>query len=112
MTSPKISLQEQRHLLQQQLRAQRQHILLQLDPPFDKSQQYPRSATMRFLSSKTGLILLTKLAVWRFSAHSVGTLSVAQSFIKFFSGKENWKLFFNKGEKNKSQMDRHQGNPL
>jgi hypothetical protein len=84
MTSPKISLQEQRHSLQQQLRAQRHHILLKLSAAADTSDQYPRSKTMRFLTGRTGLVILTELASWRLRSHYPDALFAVQKLIKMF----------------------------
>jgi len=88
MKTQKVSLEEQRHLLQQQLRAQRQHILLQLDPPSGISDHYPRSMTMRFLSGRKGLVLLTQLAAWRLGSHLPAAILATKTFIKLFSAKK------------------------
>jgi hypothetical protein len=84
MTSSKASLQEQRHLLQKQLRAQRQCILLRLDSAADASEHYPRSMTMRFLSGRTGLVFLAELASWRLGSHYPGAVFAAQKMMRMF----------------------------
>ncbi len=59
------SLVEQRQLLRQRLRAQRQLIAHQLGPGPMEHGSYPRSMTMRFLSRRPGMAtrVLTELAI-------------------------------------------------
>lgn len=57
------SLSARRCLLQEQLRTQRQAIIARLTKADNAESQFPRSATMRFLSGRIGLKILTGLAV-------------------------------------------------
>jgi len=50
------SLEEQRRVLREKMRSQRQLIAKELGPePEDNNGSYPRSRTMRFLTSRPGL---------------------------------------------------------
>jgi len=83
------SLSAQRCLLQQQLRAQRQHIIEQLCESSAAGQQFPRSATMRFLSGRTGLKLLTELAVRRLAVRYPGIFINAFTLLRLFKNKKS-----------------------
>ena len=64
-TPAAISLTQQRVLLREQMASQRQLIEFQLGPePAERSQSYPRSNTMRFLTQRPELMkkLLGQLA--------------------------------------------------
>ncbi|WP_331351024.1 hypothetical protein [Cellvibrio sp. UBA7671] len=81
------SLSARRCLLQQQLRLQRQQIIEQLCESAAAEQQFPRSATMRFLSGRTGLKLLTELAVRQLSVRYPGLLVNAFTLLRLFKNK-------------------------
>lgn len=83
------TLSAQRCLLQQQLRVQRQQIVLQLSESTNAEPQFPRSATMRFLASRTGLKLLTELAVRQLGLRYPGVMANAFTFTRLFSSKNN-----------------------
>ena len=56
MTPPaELPLVEQRRMLREKMRAQRQLIAEQLGPAPDANGSYPRSKTMRFLTRQSGL---------------------------------------------------------
>lgn len=81
------SLSAKRCLLQQQLRAQRQQIMEQLCESAATGSQFPRSATMRFLSGRTGLKILTELAVRQLALRYPGVLANAFTLMRLFKNK-------------------------
>lgn len=81
------SLSVQRCLLQQQLRVQRQHIIAQLCESAAAGPQFPRSATMRFLSGRAGLKILTELAIRQLGARYPGVLANAFTLLRLFKNK-------------------------
>lgn len=83
------SLSARRCLLQQQLRAQRQEIIAQLDASDDAEPHFPRSATMRFLSGRTGLKILTELAVRQLGVRYPGVLANAFTLMRLFTNKSD-----------------------
>lgn len=83
------SLSAQRILLQQQLREQRQHIILQLSGSAVAAPQFPRSATMRFLSGRIGLKIVTELAVRQLAVRYPGILANAFTLMRLFKNKHS-----------------------
>jgi hypothetical protein len=85
----KPSLSAQRCLLQQQLRVQRQQIIVQLCESADAGPHFPRSATMRFLSGRAGLKILTELAVRQLGARYPGVMANAFTLMRLFANKSS-----------------------
>jgi len=83
------SLSAQRHVLQQRLRAQRQEIIAQWGASADTEPHFPRSATMRFLSGRTGLKILTELAVRQLGVRYPGVLANAFTLMRLFTNKNS-----------------------
>ena len=83
------SLSARRCLLQQQLRAQRQQIIVQLCESAEAGPQFPRSATMRFLSGRAGLKILTELAVRQLGVRYPGVLANAFTLLRLFKTKNS-----------------------
>lgn len=81
------SLSAQRHMLQQRLRVQRQEIIAQLGASTDAEPHFPRSATMRFLSGRTGLKILTEVAVRQLGVRYPGFLANAFTLMRLFTNK-------------------------
>lgn len=81
------SLSARRCLLQQQLRAQRQQIIVQLCESADAAPHFPRSATMRFLSGRAGLKILTELAVRQLGMRYPRAMANAFTLIRLFANK-------------------------
>lgn len=81
------SLSARRCLLQQQLRAQRQEIIAQLNPRGETEPHFPRSMTMRFLSGHIGLKILTGLAVRRLVMHYPRVLANIFTLTRLFKSK-------------------------
>lgn len=81
------SLSARRCLLQQQLRAQRQEIIAQLSAAENTEPHFPRSATMRFLSGRTGLKILTGLAVRQLVMRYPGVLANIFTLMRLFKSK-------------------------
>lgn len=81
------SLSAQRCLLQQQLRVQREHIIVQLCDSATAVPQFPRSATMRFLSGRMGLKIITELAVRQLAVRYPGVLANAFTLLRLFKNK-------------------------
>lgn len=69
------SLSAQRCLLQQQLRVQRQEFILQLCESDTAAHEFPRSATMRFLSGRPGLKIVTELLLRQLGTRYSGVLA-------------------------------------
>jgi len=86
MTLPvSTSLAEQREELQRQLRAQRELIINQLGPePDPERPRFPRSATMRFFTGRTGFGLLSQIASWKLGPHYPRMLIAAQTAARYF----------------------------
>lgn len=83
------SLSARRCLLQQQLRVQRQEIIAQLGVPDDNEPHFPRSATMRFLAGRTGLKILTELAVRQLGVRYPGVLANAFTLMRLFTNRSD-----------------------
>lgn len=83
------SLSAQRCLLQQQLRAQRQLIIAQLCESTAAGPQFPRSATMRFLTGRTGLKIVTELAVRQLAMRYPGVLANAFTLLRLLKTKNS-----------------------
>ncbi len=83
------SLSARRCLLQQQLRAQRQLIIAQLCESAAAGPQFPRSATMRFLSGRTGLKIVTELAVRQLGMRYPAVLANAFTLLRLFKIKNS-----------------------
>lgn len=81
------SLSAQRCLLQQQLRMQRQQIIIQLCESAGTEPHFPRSATMRFLSGRTGLKIITELAMRQLAVRYPGVLANAFTLLRLFKNK-------------------------
>jgi hypothetical protein len=77
MSAKKLVLE--REHLQQQLRAQRQLISEKFCTGPGHSLQFPRSATMRFLTEKTGFKLVADIALRQICARYPGVTAIAQS---------------------------------
>ncbi len=82
-------LSAQRCLLQQQLRAQRQQIIAQLCESADAAPHFPRSATMRFLTGRAGLKILTELAVRQLGIRYPGAMANAFTLMRLFVSKKS-----------------------
>lgn len=83
------SLSARRCVLQQQLRTQRQEIIVQLCATADAEPHFPRSATMRFLSGRAGLKILTELAVRQLGVRYPGVLANAFTLMRLFTNKSH-----------------------
>lgn len=81
------SLSARRCLLQQQLRAQREEIIAQLNASDSAEPQFPRSVTMRFLSGRMGLKILTGLAVPQLVMRYPGVLANIFTLMRLFKRK-------------------------
>ena len=80
MTSgPDVSLDQQRRLLREKMRSQRQLIAQQLGPEPEANGGYPRSRTMRFLTSRPGLsvTVLAELAALFMGARHAKSVTAA-----------------------------------
>ena len=85
-TSAEISLAQQRILLRKQMASQRQLIEFQLGPvPAERSQSYPRSNTMRFLTQRPELMkkLLGQLTGLVISASFLKSMHPLLAIAKF-----------------------------
>lgn len=93
MTFPiEPSLSAKRCLLQQQLRTQRHEIIVQLCASADAGSHFPRSATMRFLSGRTGLKILTELAVRKLGLRYPGVLANAFTLMRLFANNNSCEI--------------------
>lgn len=81
------SLSARRSLLQQQLRAQRQEIIAQLSASDNTEPHFPRSVTMRFLTGRMGLKILTGLAVRQLVMRYPGVLANIFTVMRLFKNK-------------------------
>lgn len=84
------SLSAQRCLLQQQLRMQRQQIITQLCESASTEPHFPRSATMRFLSGRMGLKIVTELAMRQLAIRYPGVLANAFTLLRLFKSKHSF----------------------
>lgn len=85
-TPAKISLIQQRILLREQMASQRRLIEFQLGPvPVERSQSYPRSNTMRFLTQRPELMkkLLGQLTGLVISASFLKSMHPLLAIAKF-----------------------------
>lgn len=83
------SLAEQREELRRQLREQRALIIQQLGPEQDPDRpRFPRSATMRFFTGKTGFGLLSQIASWKLGPHYPRMLIAAQTAARYFMNRK------------------------
>ncbi len=85
MTSgPQVPLTEQRRLIREKMRAQRELIADQIGPEPEADGGYPRSRTMRFLSSKPGLAVtvLAELASLLVGARYARTVTAAMALAR------------------------------
>ena len=78
-TAANGSLDEQRRVLREKIRAQRQLIAKELGPEPEENGSYPRSKTMRFLTSRPGLsvTVLSELAALALGARHAKIVTAA-----------------------------------
>lgn len=81
------TLSAQRCLLQEQLRAQREEIVEQFFTPSEARVQFPRSVTMRFLSGRFGLKILSGLVVRKLVMRYPKVLANAFTLLRLFNTK-------------------------
>lgn len=76
---PEIPLDEQRRLLREKIRAQRQLIAQELGPEPEANGGYPRSNILRFLTSRPGLsvTVVSELAALAMGARHAKTVTAA-----------------------------------
>lgn len=83
----KPSLSAQRCLLQEQLRAQREEIIAQFCKAPETDPQFPRSVTMRLLTGRVGLKILTGIALRQLVVRYPKVLANAFTFMRLFKSK-------------------------
>jgi hypothetical protein len=78
-TAASDSLDEQRRVLREKMRAQRQLIAKELGPEPEDNRGYPRSKTMRFMTSRPGLsvTVLSELAALALGARHAKIVTAA-----------------------------------
>ncbi len=83
-TLPGVSLDEQRRLLREKIRSQRQLIAEQLGPEPETNGGYPRSRTMRFLTGRPGLsvTVLAELAALFMGARYSKSVTAAMALAR------------------------------
>ena len=90
MNSPtEPSLSEQKVILQQQLRSQRQQIIKQFRLDEDASARFPRSATMRLLCGKTGTKFLTKVILRKLGVGYASAIVNAYGLVRLLVNKKD-----------------------